>query len=432
MPTVKMRHLLALALPAIASALLNNFYRVIDQYAVQWLGTPAQAAIGSSTFILIAFYALFMVVSAGTGPMVGRAVGAKTPEQLSHIIGNSTLLMTAIGLVYSFGLYFGAPQMADWVCLSNETAASFVTYLETLGLFGLFIAFGPLIDSIFIAAGDTKTPMWLQLGSTVLNGILNYVLIYALEYGIAGAAMASGLSRGITSAMGVYLIVKKHSITWKLDELAGKIIRVGSPMAVGTLMYALVYWGLMRWTISPLGPEVNAALGIGFSALEGVSWPLYAGVMMAVSSLIGRQLGANDIQGTKDTIRLAIPMATGLGLICSLIFWFGADFLCGFFTPDAAVLKEAILYAQILAFSQVFVAYEATFEGVLGGAGHNDYQLWLSVPLNIIRIPLAYLLAITLGHGAAGVWWAINATTLVKALGKGLLVRHGSWRHIKL
>ena len=125
-------------------------------------------------------------------------------------------------------------------------------------------------------------------------------------------------------------------------------------------------------------------------------------------------------------------MATGLGLMCSLIFWFGAELLCGFFTPDAAVLKQAILYAQVLAFSQVFVAYEATFEGVLGGSGHNDYQLWMSVPLNIIRIPLAYLMAITLGHGAASVWWAINATTLVKALGKGLLVRHGSWRHIKL
>ena len=124
-----------------------------------------------------------MVVSAGTGPMVGRAVGAKTPEQLSQIIGNSTLLMTVIGLIYSMGLYFGAPLMADWVGLSDETSTSFVNYLETLGLFGLFIAFGPLIDSIFIAAGDTKTPMWLQLGSTVLNGILNYVLIYALEYG---------------------------------------------------------------------------------------------------------------------------------------------------------------------------------------------------------------------------------------------------------
>ena len=432
MKPVKMRHLLALALPAIASALLNNFYRVIDQFAVQWLGTPAQAAIGSSTFILIAFYALFMVVSAGTGPMIGRAVGAKDPNKITTIIGNSTLLMLITGLIYSLGLIFGAPLMAEWVGLSNNTATAFITYLETLGYFGLFIAFGPLIDSIFIAAGDTKTPMWLQLGSTMLNALLNYLLIYTLELGIAGAAMASGISRGVTSLMGFILIIRKYNISWQVNEIASKIIRVGAPMAGGTLMYALVYWGLLRWTISPLGPEVNAALGIGFSALEGVSWPLYAGVMMAVSSLIGRQLGANDLEGTKETIRLAVPMATGLGLSCALIFWFGSELLCGFFTPDGAVLKEAILYAQILAFSQVFVAYEATFEGILGGAGHNDYQLWLSVPLNIIRIPLAYLLALSMGFGAAGVWWAINITTIVKALGKGLLVRHGTWRHIKL
>jgi Na+-driven multidrug efflux pump len=189
---------------------------------------------------------------------------------------------------------------------------------------------------------------------------------------------------------------------------------------------------LLRWTISPLGPEVNAALGIGFSALEGVSWPLYAGVMMAVSSLIGRQLGANDIEGTHQTIRMAMPMATILGTICALIFWFGAKPLCQFFTQDPLVLENAVLYAQILAFSQLFVAYEATFEGVLGGAGHNDYQLWMSMPLNVVRIPLAYLLAMVFGYGAVGVWWAINITTYSKAIGKGLLVHYGKWRETKL
>lgn len=426
------KELIALAIPSIASALLNNFYRVVDQFAVQWLGTPAQAAIGSCAFILIAFYGLFQIITAGAGPIMGRAVGAGDIEKQQEIIGNASILMAVAGLLFSCGLIFGAEFLTEIIELENESAEALITYLQTLGWWGCFIAYGPLIDSIFIASGDTKTPMYLQLASTILNAFLNFVLIYALELGIAGAALASGISRAVTTLIGLTLMIRRFGIKWPLTGLGLKLIRVGFPVATGTLMYALVYWGLLRWTISPLGPAVNAALGIGFSALEGISWPLYAGVMMAVSSLVGRQLGANKIEDAENTIRIAFPLATLLGCSCGLIFWFGAKPLCGIFTEDPAVLEQAVLYARILAFSQVFVSYEAIFEGVLGGAGHNDYQLWLSAPLNLIRIPMAYYFAFEMGYGAIGIWWAINISTFVKALSKGAIVLNGKWKKVEL
>ena len=77
------------------------------------------------------------------------------------------------------------------------------------------------------------------------------------------------------------------------------------------------------------------------------------------------------------------------------------------------------MYAEILAFSQLFVAYEALAEGILNGAGKTEAVFYWSAPLNILRIPIAWLYAVHYGYGPAAVWWVINISTLFKALGSG-------------
>ena len=436
MPPTTYRVLITLAIPAIASALLNNFYRVVDLFSVQWLGTDAQAALGSCSFVSIALYSCFVLISAGAGPLLARAVGAQDEIKQRIIVSASLSLCVITGLIFALGLTFGAEEITAALGLTQGAADALETYLYTLGISGLFFAFGPLIDALFIASGDTRTPMWLQLVSTVVNAGLNYSLIYHFELGIAGAAWASSISRTLSAGLGVWILHTRFRLVWlpthKLIFTHLRMMRIGAPFALGTLLYALAYWGLLRWAVSPLGPQINAALGIGFSALEGVSWPLYAGVMMAVSSLIGRQLGAGELLETQRSVRAMLRVAAVLGVFCGLIFSCAAEPLCALFTQDPEVLKEAVLYAQTLAFSQLFVAYEAGFEGVLGGAGDHGYQLWLSAPLNLARVPLGYFMAIELGWGAVGVWWAINLTTLIKTLGKGYLVKRGAWRSLEL
>ena len=93
-------------------------------------------------------------------------------------------------------------------------------------------------------------------------------------------------------------------------------------------------------------------------------------------------------------------------------------------------LEQAVLYARILALSQVFVAWEAMAEGVLGGAGDNKSVFWSSFPCNLARIPLAIWLSAS--WGAMGIWWAINLTTYAKASIKLLLVAKGRWRELEL
>lgn len=427
--------LLSLALPAAVSVLLNNAFKVIDQYSVQWLGVDAQAAIGAVTFILIGLFAIYAIFSSGTAPLIARATGARDFSFRRRILGNALSGALLIGVFVLVACGLMAPWIANSVGLKGTSAQAAATYLRWLAGFGFPLVLAPLVDSVFIAMGKTRIVMWLQVLATVLNMVLNPLLIYSADLGIAGAAMATGISRGASVGIGLLLIwreIRPAIRDFRPDRTLARIIRIGLPIFWSTGLYAAVYWALLRVAISPLGPEVNAALGIGFSALEGLTWPVFWGFSLAVASLTGRCLGAGRIDQALATIRIAFPIITGSGLAAAALFWFAAEPLCDIFTQDEKVLHEAILYAKILAFSQLFVAYEALAEGVLEGAGDTLPILYWSAPLNLLRIPFGWIAAFPLGFGAAGIWWVINFTTLVKALGKWYVVLQGRWQKISI
>ncbi len=428
---ISTKSLIYLTFPAALSAMLNNAYRVIDQYAVQWLGVDAQAAIASCTFVLIGFFAFYSIFSAGAIALVSRAVGSENVPEQKRLIGSALAASLISGII----ILTASGTLAHWTVkslgLQGNLADQAETYLRWHALYCLPQAVMPTLDAIFIAYGRTKTVLLLQIIASVLNLLLNPVCIYALDLGIGGSAMATGISEAIAVIMGLVLLSRTKgfdSRSFRLNKYTLRIITVGLPMCWGTLIYASVYWALIRWVISPLGSAVNAALGIGFSVLEGFTWPVFWGFSMGVASIVGRCLGAGELSKAKQAIQIAFRLLTLFGLLASAVFWWGGEILSSVFTNDADVLQQAILYAQVLAFSQLFVAYEALAEGILSGAGKTKAIFYWSAPLNIVRIPCCWLFAIHYGYGAAAVWWVINVSTILKALGKWSTVISGRWQ----
>jgi putative MATE family efflux protein len=431
-PPLGYRGLLALTLPAALSAMLNNAYRVIDQFAVQWLGVDAQAAIASCTFVLIGFFAFYSIFSSGTIALLSRAVGSGDEASQSRLTACALTGSVLIGGVILTASGILAPRTAAALGLHGNLAVEAETYLRWHAWFCLPQAVMPTMDAIFIAYGRTRIVLMLQITASTLNFLLNPVCIYYFGLGIGGSAMATGLSHLVAVLWGLLVLTRLKSFTcvcFSLDRNLREIVKIGLPACWGTLIFAGVYWALLRWVISPLGPAVNAALGIGFSVLEGFTWPVFWGFSMGVASLVGRSLGAGQPEAANQVIRLAFRLVTLFGVMASALFWWGGKSLSGLFTEDAEVLNQAVLYAQILAFSQLFVAYEALAEGILGGAGFTRAIFYWSAPLNLLRIPCCWLFAIQEGYGAAAVWWVINLSTFFKAYGKWATVLSGRWRN---
>jgi putative efflux protein, MATE family len=434
-PAVGIRPLLALAIPSVIFTILTNGYRVVDQYFIQDVSVDAQAAIGSSVFVLIFFYAVFELLAVGAGPLIARATGADDPTARRHILGEAifgALVLTGVLMIVGIA---GAPLIAITLGLEEQPAIECVRYLRALCWTMLPLVLTPLIDHVFISIGNARTPMMLHALSLGLNIILTPLLIHGAGLGIVGAALASNLARGVATAIGLVQLGRIMGLV--LEDLKPhgelrRIVHIGAPLAFEETLFALAYWGLLKTSVSPLGAHVNAALGIGFSALEGFTWPLFRGVSLGVTSLVGRHLGAGRPDLAMKTFRTAVPLSTLLGVVASVAFLFAGAPLTALFADDPAVHHAATEYAVILAASQLFVSWEALAEGVLAGAGDTRTVFWCSAPFNVLRIPLAWLLAFPLGLGAPGIWWAINITTYAKAFLKGWFAWRGRWTEINL
>lgn len=432
-PPIGIKSLLALAIPSAIFTFLTNGFRIVDQYFIQSVSVEAQAAIGSSTFVLIFTYAIFELISAGAGPLIARATGAQDPVVRRALLGEAIFGILILTLILMIVGTLGTPLITATLGLEGRAAAECNRYLGTLFLTLLPLALTPLVDQAFINMGSARYPLLLHILSLSLNVILTPLLIHNAGLGIVGAALASTLSRGVGTGIGLFLLTRMTGV--RLKDLKprgqlGRILRVGTPMALGTAFFAMVYWGLLKTSVSPLGTHVNAALGIGFSALEGCTWPVFHGLSLGAASLAGRYLGADRPDLARQTFYTALPFATLLGVAASFIFFFAGETLTALFTDDVAVHQAATEYATILAASQLFLSWEALSEGILAGAGDTRTVFWCSTPFNLLRIPLAWWLAFPLDFGATGVWWAINITTYAKTLLKGWAVWRGHWATI--
>lgn len=435
-PPSGMRDVWRLAWPAVLSFVLNSSYRINDQFWIQGLGREAQAAIAACTFVLIMNFALLYLVAGGALPLVAHAAGAGNRARRDSIARHA--LLASVGTALALGLagWLAAPGLVRLLGLEGAVATQAAGYLRTIYLGMLPLALAPTLDSIFIGLGNTVTPMTLQGLAVATNFTLNPLLIYGLGdfegLGIEGAALATCLSRALAVAIGLVLLVVLHRVRLfggggPRRTVLAELVRIGTPVSLSIAAYAGVYWLLFLFVLGELGEAVQAGLGIGFNAFEGISFPFYLGIAVAGASLVGRNLGAGSPAGALRAVRNTRRLGRLCGLGFALVFWFAGPRVVPLFSADPAVVREATRYVLILALSQLLVAEEATCEKTLAGAGRTRPIFRISVTGNGLRVPLAYLFAFTFGWGAAGVWWAINLTTYLKAALLHREVARGAW-----
>ena len=132
------------------------------------------------------------------------------------------------------------------------------------------------------------------------------------------------------------------------------------------------------------------------------------------------------------TLGLLVNGATGIAVAVTLavavVFVSLPRAIASVFTDDPEVLRMAADYLVILGLSQFTMAVEIVLEGAFSGSGDTLPPMLVSVPGSLARIPLAYLLAFTLGWGINGVWWTLTITTTVKALVLAYWFSRGRWK----
>ena len=432
------RHVVALAVPALFSMFAIVMNNIIDTGLVGHLWASQVAAVGSAGFVIWLLFSIMDIFSVGTVALISRDFGAgdlqAASEKAMHIIRFAVLFSIFVGII---GIILSG-RIYHLLHLAPDVERMGAVYLMIIFMATPALFLSEAGGAIFRAVGDTTTPMIVMLSSVGINIVLDICLIYGVWFfprlETMGAAIATSVAHTIAFGIGLTLILKGRlpfrvlpDNLWPIDfKVIGKMFRIGLPTSLASVNFAIVYLFMTR-IMSEFGTAGVASIPVGNRA-ESLSYMTCFGFYIAASAMVGQNLGAGRPERAEKSAW------TTLGIISLITFFFGLAFfifaknITSLLTNDQEVIKIAVQYLKIIALSQVFMAFEFVLEGAFAGAGNTLPPMIVSIPGTFLRIPLAYYLAIPMGLGPAGIFWAITISTILKGTAVMIWFKTGSWK----
>ncbi|MBI3018329.1 MAG: MATE family efflux transporter [Deltaproteobacteria bacterium] len=418
------KQILRLAWPVIWGQLGMLAFDLVDVFWIAKLGTETVAGVAAAAFLDWAVYSFMGITTIGCATLVSQAVGAQNQKEAYDVSRESFHLGLLVSLFLLFVLWFGASSIFHWMGLDSKAHAAALAYYQVLILgTPVFFAF-ILTGQIFNAYGDTKTSNLILTGAIGLNALLDPFFIFGWgsfpKWGAFGAAFATLISFAVGMGVRLYFLRKKGYV----DSLAtyGKlsqayfyrILSIGIPTASARVIWSLVY-PLLSTLITPFGMSAMAALTMAHR-IEGFAYCTAYGFSVAVSTLVGQNIGRKDSQAAREVAYQGKRLITFILLPMSLVFLSVPELLISFVSSDPEVISHGASYLRIIGLLEVFLGWEMVFEGGFNGVGETRPYMLISVPLTLGRYPLAYFLVNALGGGIHSIWWAISLSTLSKGI----------------
>jgi putative MATE family efflux protein len=299
-----------------------------------------------------------------------------------------------------------------------------------------------MINAIFRGAGDASLAMKALLIGNGLNIVLDPMLILGFgpipAMGVKGAAIATNIGRGVAVCFQVYHLVKGSSVV-KLrlahlrirGAIIWNMIRV-SAGGIAQMLIGSASWIFLMRLMSDFG---NAPLAGYFIAIRIIIFAILPawGMANASATLVGQNLGA----GLPDRAETSVWRAGFMNMIflalITVLFFTMADFILGFFSRDAEVLRHGVQCLKIVSLGYIFYAYGMVIGQSFNGAGDTRTPTIISlVGFWVFQIPLAYALSTYFHTGPVGVYIAIALAESLMAIASIYIFRKGNWKLVKV
>lgn len=458
-----LKPVLVLSAPIVASQLLQTAYNLADTF---WVGRLGQEAVSALSF---SFPLVFFLIGLGGGftgagtVLVSQHRGAGNEREVARVSGETISFVFLFSVALSAIGYLATPTLLDLIGTTPGTAVHqmAVTYTQTL-LLGIYAMFGFLIfEALLRGYGDTRTPMYLMALGVVLNVIIDPFLILGFQnnvllsflgldglqsalyattgfagMGIQGAAVATVLSRGIGTVVGLGLLFSgRVEICVRLEDLRLRaarvrtILDVGAPLSIAESLGPLTLVVLTA-VVALAGPEVVAGYGIGNRVLS-VLFLVPIAISRGTETIVGQNLGAGKTVRARRGVRLTAALAAGVLAVASITLLLYAESVVGVFITgaDAAtVVAAGADYVRIFGATLVFFAVFRVVVGAFRGAGSTRTAMALSLlALWVFRVPPPYLIYVTFDRGVEGLWYGMALGNVAGTLVTVAWYLRGTW-----
>jgi putative MATE family efflux protein len=439
------KDILPITLPILAEQAIIVSMSVVNAAMASNIGKEAASAIGmvdAITWVVIGF---FTALALGGTVLVAQSWGkgdrAAAERAAAQAAISSVALAAVVGLLTAalaqpiIGLLYPEAEAA--------VSAGAASYLRLTALGYPFLGFALASSGALRGAGDTRTPMKVNVSMGAANVGASALLIFGLDFGafrvpslgIEGAAAGISIARAFGAALYAIVLVRPACVV-RLKSLASfrpdgavlrKIFAVGLPSGVENLAFNGGKLLAQTYIVS-LGTDSIAANFIGMSLSSFIQIPS-SSLGIAATTLVGQSIGRGDPQAARRNILAATGLSAVALLAGSAIGLPLMPALIGIYTHDPGVasittdLLRWLFVALPLVWSTSFIL-PAGFRG----AGDVRFSMVVSMAsMWILRVSLGYVLALPAGLGVLGVWIGMFIDWIARSALFGLRLRSGAW-----
>lgn len=437
-----------LAIPSIVEQALATVVMYVDTAMVGAIGVNASAAVGITSTFNWLVHAPLWGFGVGFLAVISQALGAREEEKAKGAAMHAMYASVVIGLFMMVFTLAISPYLPIWLGAEEAVQRDASIYFAIIMAPMLFRTFSILFGSVLRAAGDTRTPMVVNVAVNLINIVLNFFLIgnsFVVSYneisvtiiraglGVAGAAIATAISVTIGGILMFVAYLRNATLTclgkklYYNNELMRSIITIGLPVTMERITHLsgqVVFTSL----VAKLGTISMAAHTIALTAEEAFYIPGY-GMQAAASTLAGNAVGEQDEEKLMNHSKTIMLLAALAMTVMGTILFVGATRIMMLFTPDMEVVARGAMALRIVAVSEPIFGVLVILEGVFNGVGDTKVPFLVSTSTMWgIRLLFTYVAIVYLHLGLNAVWCCMVIENVTRCLIYVLRFSNVKWR----
>ena len=416
------REIYRLAIPALGALAAEPLVALVDTAFVGRLGEESLAALGVVTGLLGLAFFVFIALAYASTPLIARAIGANDRDRAAELAGQSMLIAALLVVVGLVVFEAAAPQLVRLMGAVPEVEASAVDYLRIRGL-GLPAVLAITVGhAVYRGVGNTRTPMFISLGLSLINVVLDPVLIFGFGWGLAGAGIASVIAQYVGAAAFVHMFFTGRTglaIRWTAPRWGHmrELVAAGSALFVRTLALVATF---------TVATAFAARLGVTEIAAHQVVVQVWIflslvvdSVAIAAQNLVAGRL-ESDREGARRMSNRMLMWGVSWGVLLAVVFWMLRDTLPGWFTPDPSVVAMAASLMPFVALTQPLNTVVFVLDGIMIGAA--DFTFLAVAMIGAAILTCALMVTAT---SISGIWWALVILMLAR-------LAPIAWRYVRV
>lgn len=400
--TAKMLPLIfRMSIPTITAQFVNLLYGIVDRIFIGHIpevGTQALAGVGICNSVILLVSAFAQFTGGGAAPLTAIELGKDKKERAGKMLGNGISLLILFGILLMIFVYSFMDPILMLIGTKEETFPYAHDYLSWYMTGTLFVMISVGLNPFLTTEGHPKAAMISVLIGACINIALDPLFIFVFGWGVAGAAIATVLSQGVSAAWILKVLLSKDAllaVTRQSLKLEGKTIRKILALGVSPFVMAStesLIGFVMNSGLAAYGSIYVSTLTVMQSCMMIISTPLQ-GFTAGASPVISYNYGRGNVDRIKEGGRIIFAVMGGFNFIITLLIILFPSAFARIFTADPALIEEVKTYAHVFLGGFLIFGLQRACQTMFLAMNQPKVSLFIALLRKVfLLVPLAVIL----------------------------------------